>query len=391
MSWNQQLGKQFNKELILQQIYLHPQISRNEIIENTSLKKATVANLVNELLEEQLIMDAGKEQSTGGRRSSLLKMNALAGYALGIDIGVNYLTGVITDLTGSIVWKVREFIQNTDFDYYFKKILSLIQILQSHVPASRYHIIGLSIAVPGIIHKDGFILNAPNLQWRQIDLLQLLAPYINYPASLTNEANAGAFAEFNHTYNQQHKNLLFISIGYGIGVGIIMNGELFLGENGYSGESGHMIIQMDGKQCRCGRNGCWEAYASEYALIREFEALLSKENLSLEALLNLQQQEEEVDALYTTMSRYIGIGLMNLIYTLNPSKIIIGNRITILQEQLEAKIKNYIHEQTANFIADDVELEFSSLREDAILIGAASIAIHQFLLPNLTPTTDSEE
>lgn len=390
MSWNQQVGKQLNKELILQQIFLTSKISRNEIIENTALKKATVANLVNELLEEQLIMDAGKEESTGGRRSSLLKLNDEAGYALSIDIGVNYLTGVITNLSGTIIWKVREFIQDTSFEKYFTKILSLIKILEAHVPESRYGIIGLGLAVPGIINTDGIILNAPNLQWRNIHLLDLINEHIEYQAILNNEANAGAFAEFSHTYNQQHQNLLFISIGYGIGVGIIMNGELFLGEQGFSGENGHMIIQMDGKLCRCGRNGCWEAYASESALINEFETTLNNTGLSLEKIMEMDTNNEEVAALFTKMSRYIGIGLMNLIYTFNPSKIIIGNRITLLQEQLESNIKKYVHDKSSIFFKDEVEIEFSTLKENTILTGAATLAINQFLLPTLKGDTEIE-
>lgn len=383
MSWNQQIGKKLNKEIILQQIFLKPNLSRNNIIENTYLKKATVANLVNELLEEQLIMEAGKEQSTGGRRSGLLKMNEQAGFALSVDIGVNYLSGVITNLNGDIIWNEKEFIQDTTLHHYFEKIVSLIKLLEKHVPTSPYHIIGLGIAVPGIISTDGIILYAPNLQWRNVDLLEMLAPYINYPVIVTNEANAGAFAEFSYTYNQQHQHLLFVSIGYGIGVGIIVNGELILGEQGYSGESGHMIIQMDGKKCRCGRVGCWEAYASEYALIQEFESRFSIEDLTIEKILNMKTDQNKLDYLFTEMSQYIGVGLMNLIYTFNPSKIIIGNRITLLKQQLEEKIKNYVNEKSTAFFNEDVAIEFSTLQDNAILIGAASLAINQFLLPTL--------
>ena len=121
--------------------------------------------------------------------------------------------------------------------------------------------------------------------------------------------------------------MLFVSIGYGIGVGIFVNGELYHGEFGFSGESGHMIIQIDGKKCRCGRNGCWEAYASEYALIQEFEARLSKEDLTIEKIMNMKTDHEKLDYLFTEMSQYIGVGLMNLIYTFNPYKILIRSTV----------------------------------------------------------------
>lgn len=383
MSWNQQTGKKFNKELILQQIFLHPTISRNEIIDQTKLKKATVANLVNELLEEQLIIEAGKEESTGGRRPNLLKLNANAGYALSIDIGVNYLNGIITNLKGEIIWKVKEFILDTALARYFPKIISLIKVLEQHVPPSPYHIVGLAITVPGLIDTNGIIIKAPNLQWHDVDLLTSLRPYTTYPTIISNEANAGAFGEYSYTYSQQHQNLLFVSIGYGIGVGIMMNGELFLGEHGFSGESGHMIIQMDGKTCRCGRSGCWEAYASESALLKEVELTLGMENITIEDILELTKTNDKMLPLLKNFSKSIGIGLMNLIYTFNPAKIIIGNRITLLQDQLEQPLKSYIEDKSATFFKEDVNIEFSTLQDNAILIGAASLAINQFLLPSL--------
>ncbi len=383
MYWNQKIGKKFNKEVILQEVIVNSGISRNEIIENTSLKKATVANLVKELIEEQFISEAGMDVSTGGRRSKLLKLNEKAGYALGIDIGVNYLRGIITDLNGVIIFDRSEEILDTTFTSYIQKIVTLIQLLELNVPASPYKIIGLGIAVPGIIDKEGLIINAPNLRWQNVDLITMLKEHGNYPLYISNEANAGAFAEFSFIHNQQHQNMLFVSIGYGIGVGIFVNGELYHGEFGFSGESGHMIIQVDGKKCRCGRNGCWEAYASEYALIQEAEAALSIPNLTLEKLITLSTKEKAIQNIFNDIGHYIGIGLVNLIYTFNPSKIIIGNRITLLQDQIKQSILDIMTEQPSSHIVNKTELEFSTLQDKAIVLGAASIAISHFLQPSM--------
>ena len=384
MSWNQQIGKKLNKEVVLQQVLLKPYISRSEIIDHTNLKKATVANLVNELIEEQLIVEDGKEKSTGGRRSTLLKLNDRAGYALGIDIGVNYLRGIITNLNGETIFDIQQEIAEIAFESYFNKIIHMIQLLETEVPESPYHIIGLGIAVPGTIAMDGTIINAPNLKWYNIDLLQLLEPYVDYPLYISNEANAGAFAEFSFIHNMQHQNMLFVSIGYGIGVGIVINGELYHGELGFSGENGHMIIQMDGNLCKCGRNGCWEAYASEYAFLQEAEKALNVTNLSIEKILSLYANDHTLQKTFTDFGRYIAIGLMNLIYTFNPLKIMIGNRITLLQNYIQQDILDTLTSQSSPYIINQTEIEFSTLEDKAIVIGAASIAINQFLLPSLT-------
>ena len=384
MSWNQQIGKKLNKEAVLQQVLLKPYISRSEIIDHTNLKKATVANLVNELIEEQLIVEDGKEKSTGGRCSTLLKLNERAGYALGIDIGVNYLRGIITNLNGETIFDIQQEIAEIAFESYFNKIIHMIQLLEAEVPESRYHIVGLGIAVPGTIAMDGIILNAPNLKWYNIDLLQLLEPYVDYPLYISNEANAGAFAEFSFIHNMQHQNMLFVSIGYGIGVGIVINGELYLGELGFSGENGHMIIQMDGNLCKCGRNGCWEAYASEYAFLQEAEKALNVTNLSIEKILTLYSNDHTLQKTFTDFGRCIAIGLMNLIYTFNPLKIIIGNRISLLQNYIQQHILDTLTSQSSPDIINQTEIEFSTLEDKAIVLGAASIAINQFLQPSLT-------
>lgn len=386
MSWNQQVGKKLNKEMILQEVLVNSGtlgVSRNEIIENTSLKKATVANLVKELIEEQFIVEAGKDVSTGGRRSKLLKLNEKAGYALGIDIGVNYLRGIITDLNGTIFFDSNEEILDTTFTNYFQKIVTLIQLLEVNVPASPYKIIGIGIAVPGIIDTEGLIIKAPNLGWQRVDLITMLKEHINYPIYISNEANAGGFAEFSFIHNQQHQNLLFVSIGFGIGVGIFVNGELYHGELGFSGESGHMIIQVNGKKCRCGRNGCWEAYASEYALIQEAEGALNIPNLTLEKLIALSPDEKDIQNIFADIGHYIGIGLVNLIYTFNPSKIIIGNRITLLQDQIKQSILDITTEQSSAHFVNKTEIGFSTLQDKAIVLGAASIAINHFLQPSI--------
>lgn len=388
MSWNQQVGKKLNKEMILQEVLISSGtgtsgISRNEIIEKTSLKKATVANLVKELIEEQFIVEAGMDVSTGGRRSKLLKLNGKAGYALGIDIGVNYLRGIITDLNGVIVFDNNEEILDTTFTSYFRKIVTLIQLLELNVPASPYKIIGLGIAVPGIIDTEGLIIKAPNLGWQQIDLITMLKDHVNYPIYISNEANAGGFAEFSFIHNHQHQNLLFVSIGFGIGVGIFVNGELYHGELGFSGESGHMIIQVNGKKCRCGRNGCWEAYASEYALLQEAEAALTIPDLTLEKLIALSAKEKDIQNIFTDIGHYIGIGLVNLIYTFNPSKIIIGNRITLLQDQIKQSMIDITTEQSSAPFVNKTEIEFSTLQDKAIVLGAASIVINHFLQPSI--------
>lgn len=380
MSWNQQLGKKLNKESILKKIILDDYVSRNDIITVTGLNKATVANLVNELIEEKLVIEVGKEQSSGGRRPSILSFNNRAGYIISLDIGVNYLKGAIIDLQGNTILEDTQIITKTDFDIYFKKIIALILDLEKAVPECPYHIVGLGIAVPGIINMDNRIVYAPNLHWRNINLIEYLQSYVDYPIFINNEANAGAYGEYIFTKKRLESNLLFLSIGIGIGAGVIVNDLIYEGAHGFAGESGHMIINVNGKLCTCGKKGCWEAYASEYACIEAGKLLTQNTLITFEELIDLANKgNQEVCNLFKEIGEYIGYGIASLIQTLNPGKIIIGNRMSKAQHLIEQSIVHSLKESTTSYHLEGVSLEFSTLKEQAIILGAASFAIDHFI------------
>lgn len=380
MSWNQQLGKKLNKQQILKYIFTKDMVSRGEIIEETGLKKATVANLVTELIEDQLLLEDGKDLSTGGRRSRLLKFNKVAGFALGIDIGVNYLRGVVVNLKGEIIYEELLSVPSIQLEDYLKNILNLIELLHRNVPSSPYSIIGLGIAVPGSISKNGVIINAPNLRWESFDINSFLKERLPYPIYVTNEANAGAYADYVFQNHEKASNLLYLSIGIGLGVGVIIDDNIYLGVNGFSGESGHTLLNINGRRCTCGRKGCWEAYASEYALIHDACYVLNKKELSLEQLIILAEEgHKEVLQLFNDTGYYIGLGITNLIHTFNPEKIIIGNRMAKAQKFIEQSMFETVASTTTKFHLNNCSLQFSTLKDRSIVLGAASFIIVQFI------------
>ena len=127
------------------------------------------------------MIEDGKELSTGGRRSRLLRFNKTAGFALGIDIGVNYLHGVVVNLKGELIFEKLQPVSTIQLESYLKNILELIELLHSNVPSSHYSIIGLGVAVPGTINKDGVIMKAPNSRWENFDITHFLQQRLNYP------------------------------------------------------------------------------------------------------------------------------------------------------------------------------------------------------------------
>ncbi len=383
-TWNQYVVKRENKSLILETIKNQFPISRADIADLTGLNKGTVSSLVNDLLKEKLIYESGPGKSSGGRRPVMLLFNKLAGYSIGIDLGVNYLLGILTDLEGNICYEKRAKFKNLNFEGLTTKLFEIIDLLMSSAPPSPYGVIGIGVGVPGTVNKDGKILLAPNLGWKKVHLKKILQEKYNLPIIIENEANSGAYGEKKFGIGKSFSNIIYISVGIGIGVGLILNGKLYRGHNGFSGEMGHMTININGDKCSCGNIGCWELYASEQALIKNAKLQgikpLTNTELSLESLIELATKDDQKTIeLFKQIGDYIAIGINNVINTFNPEQIIIGNRMVSAQQWLSETLKNRIVNQAMDFHQKDLKINFSELTTHSSALGVVAFSVENFL------------
>ncbi|MFC4321167.1 ROK family transcriptional regulator [Litchfieldia salsa] len=380
LTWNQQVVKRNNKSLVLQMIKEQTPLSRAEISQRTGLNKSTVSSLVTELLDDELVYETGPGESSGGRRPVMLLFNHIAGYSIGIDIGVNYLLGILTDLQGKIISEKNIPLHELDYKKVMNQVNQMITHLIDMAPTSRYGVVGIGIGVPGIVDEKGEILLAPNLGWKDTLIKEELEETFQLPVIIENEANAGAYGEMRFGAGQLFENITYISASIGIGVGFILKSELYRGKNGFSGESGHMMIDMNGRKCSCGRNGCWEAYASEHALLNEAKQLL-KVDLTLEQLIDEgKKANPEVIALFKRVGQYLGIGITNLVNTLNPQQVIIGNRMSMAKEYLQETVNYTILEQSLPFHHKNLSIQFSELTIYSAALGVSAFVVENFFI-----------
>ncbi|WP_413377312.1 ROK family protein [Alkalihalobacillus sp. 1P02AB] len=387
-TYNQHVVKQRNKSLILNSIKDSYPISRAALANQTGLNKGTVSSLVSELLEEELILESGPGISSGGRRPVMLLFNQAAGYSIGIDIGVNYVLAILTDLQGKICYEKQIEIHELTFSETTEVLFNVIDDIFAAVPKSPYGIVGIGIGVPGTVSKDGEILLAPNLNWKNINLKSLIEQKYNLPVTIHNEANAGAYGEKKFGAGQEFTNLIYISGGIGIGVGLILNNQLYLGQNGLSGELGHMTINTDGPPCNCGSKGCWELFASEKALLQSAknEGITAADNshLSLESLIALAESgDEQTIELIQKLGRNLAIGLNNIINIFNPEQIIIGNRLASLQKWLSEELKIQLDKSSLTNHQANMNLQFSELEKRSAALGVAAFSTENFIKINL--------
>lgn len=373
---DQALVKKINKSLILHSVRKHPELSRARISEMTGLNKATVSNLVAELQAEQLVLEAGPGESSGGRKPLILHFNATAGYVVGMEVRVKQLAAVLCDLNGSVLREMEVPLIQHDFEYVLREMKKIIAALIAEAPPAVYGVVGIGVAVPGMVDEHGTVLFAPNLAWEMIPLQELLEEHFSLPVIIDNEANSGAFGELNFGRGEDVRHLLYISAGSGIGSGIIIGGELYKGSRGYAGETGHMCIEAEGIPCSCGSRGCWELYASEkaYDLAMGIPAFQTRELVAMAAQGNAAARQQ-----FEGIGTYLGIGLTNLINSFNPELIVIGGTLSEAKAWLEAPMQQVVTQRTLPFHKQQLEIAFSTLGIRAAMIGAGFSAAMHFL------------
>lgn len=376
---DQALVKRINTSLILDTIRRHAPISRASVSELTGLNKATVSNLVQELLNNHLVQESGPGASSGGRKPRLLLFNGQAGYAIGLELRVQQMTAVLTDLAGRIVAEDECPLEQHDTDSVTAGMVAIVRRLMQKAPQSPYGIVGIGAGVPGMVDGSGTVLFAPNLGWEMVPLSQLLEEELGLPVTIDNEANAGAQGELRFGAGRDASHLLYISAGSGIGSGIIINGELYKGARGYAGESGHMTIESEGRSCSCGNRGCWELYASEKSYDNEEFALPSKRTSEL--ISYARQGHEGTIRHFYKLGHYLGVGITNLVNGFNPQSVIIGGPLSDARAWLEDTMQQVVAQRTLPYHRERMEIRFAELGSRSTVIGAAYSAISQFLGP----------
>ncbi|MDO3412770.1 ROK family transcriptional regulator [Saccharibacillus sp. CPCC 101409] len=381
---DQALVKKLNKSIVLDTIRRQGPLSRTDVSERTGLNKATVSNLTFELLEQSLVEETGPGESSGGRKPLMLLFNGAAGSSVGIELGVTSVKAALTDLRGRILLESGAALEGTDPEAVFGKIREAVRPLLDAVPESPHGLVGLGIGVPGMADDSGVVLYAPNLGWEGVDLKTRLEAEFGAPVVVDNEANAGAAGEREYGAGRHVRHLVYVSAGMGLGSGMIIDGQLYKGAWGYAGETGHMSIESDGRLCSCGSRGCWELYASERAY-----AYASEESAGGSGALPAQTTPELVEyarsghagalALYDEIGRRLGIGVTNLVNGFNPEKIVVGGPLTEAKEWIEPAMLRTIAERALPYHRRELAVSFSELGSRSAVIGAAHLAVSQFL------------
>ena len=263
--------KNYNRKKILNLISTRRELTKQAIALKTGISIPTVANNVSELIQEGLVEEAGVADSTGGRKPLLVRYLPNARYAFGVDFASDKVRVILTNLDSDILYETGLSLPaNSGMDPIITKIAGIIDNVLNEKEIPQEKVLGIGFSLPGTVNEKQMVLElAPNLGMKDIHF-KSFSSILKYPYFIENEANAAALAELALGPQNKLNNLAFVSIKEGIGVGLIINGQLYKGKNQRAGEFGHMAIVPNGLKCNCGRTGCWELYASEKSLALKY-------------------------------------------------------------------------------------------------------------------------
>jgi predicted NBD/HSP70 family sugar kinase len=383
--------RRINRRTVLRTMFADEPISRLELSQRSGLSTGTVTNVISELLAEGLVLESGFEASEGGRRRILLTFNQDYGYLLGGEVGETNIGIELFDLTLHKIKAVRYPLvseQNTP-EQVASRVVEGVRFLLNETGVPGEKILGLGLGLPGIIeHTDNELVFAPDWGWEPVPWKAMLREHLPFPVYLDNGSKIMALAEMRSNPGSQNETVAAVQIGTGVSAGVIYQGKLYRGATNSAGEWGHTVIEIDGKTCRCGRQGCLEAYIGAPGIMRHLRELDATspflvpgdEVAVMTALIEAAQQNHPMARqVIQDTYRYLGAGLANLINLFNPQRIIIGGWLglqlgAVAFPELCRLIGRYALKQPFEV----AEISLSKLGRDGVSTGGALLVLEDF-------------
>lgn len=373
-----------NRSVLVRLVMRHPGTPKAELARLTNVTKATVGLLVEELIREGWLRAGSAVANGTGRPTTPLYLNPDLFLLIGAEVGVDYRNVVAINLLGEVVGRRYTAVKTGAPAAAFTSLAQDVKHLTEELPGRP--ILGLGIGLPGPVElgTDTLVV-AANIGWRDVPAQALMVQALRdvhlstLPLLLENEANAGAMAEYMFGVRAANELLVYLSIGIGVGGGIILNDGVFLGLQGYAGEVGHITLVPDGPICTCGRRGCAKALIGQRAISKN---LTGHDHLSADELRNFVSAHPALARpVLLEVGRYIGMLAGILIGTINPRSVVIGGPMAELGDLLITAASQEAALFSAPVPFEQVDIFAGRFGRDACAIGAAGEVLHALLSP----------
>ncbi|MDO4518992.1 MAG: ROK family transcriptional regulator [Eubacteriales bacterium] len=364
--------QRMNRSLVIRTIYRKGRTTRAKISKSTGLNKATVTNIVGDLINWGLVREAGLISGSSGRRSIEIELASEEYLIIGVWLTRHNLRMGVFDLKGEVC-ELKHFNIGlySVMDNVIEQMIDEIKIVQNNLNGK--HLLGVAVALPGpYIKKDGEIaLLTRRREWQNIDILNRLRIETGLTVISEHDAGAATMAEWMYTEQcNDEVDMMCIMVSHGVGAGVIEKGKLLTGCAGLAGEIGHMSIDYDGPQCECGNRGCLELYCtSHYARERVLElkenypdTICTDQFTAIEFANAYRAGDALAIVIVNEIARYLGYGIANVVNLYNPKKIIIGDEISESGVEFLNVVKETVKERCLTKVYDNLEITLSNLK-----------------------------
>lgn len=359
-----------------------------ELGREMDLSVPTVTKLVGELMDDGFVVDFGKQETNGGRRPNKYGVNPDSGYFMGVDMKLSYINIALINFNGHVVASNMEIpFQQENTQENLDKLCDIINAFVKHLTVPKDKILSVGVNISGRVNTEtGHSYS--RYFFNEQPLSEIFHEKLGLLVSIDNDSRAMAYGEFMSGSVKGEKDVLFVNVSWGLGLGILLEGKLYYGKSGFSGEIGHMSVFDNEIICHCGKKGCLETQASGSYIHRKvlekisegYSSVLQKkiakgEDLMLEDIIEATLKGdmlciELVEEVGNTLGKQIA-GLINLY---NPDLVVIGGSLSLTGEHLLLPIRSAIKKYALNLVSKDTALRLSKLGESAGVIGACMLA-----------------
>jgi len=382
-------ARQINRRIALNLIRRHQPLSRAELARRSGLQRSTVSAIIGQLISQGWVTEGASPSSGRGRRPRFLHLNVERAGILAVDLRPVTTRVGLAGLDARFVMQTSWPTPSTPAEF----AAELVRTVETFRSAHREIVYeGMGVSLPGRVDPSGRLLFAPNLGWGQVDLKGLLESAVGLPVVLENAANACALAElWFGRHPDDVKHLVAVTVSEGIGVGLLLNGQLIHGCDAMAGEFGHVTLDEDGPPCSCGKRGCWEQYASNPAAVRHYLGLQadgqvpgrSSPSLTFADILRLAD-EGDARAITTIerMARYLGIGIAPLVMGLAPQVLVVVGEVTAAWDRVGPIVADVLTRRSLPLVATHIVPTDPATQPR--LRGAVTLVVQQhFGAPNV--------
>lgn len=374
------VAREMNRAAVLRVVEQRGQVTRSEIADELGLSAAGVSTVTRQLLEDGLLAEVGKTDPGAGRPADLLGLPAGTASAVGVKVSADRLVGVVVDLSGEVLDDFRGPFDATADD----PMAALADVLADQLADAGDGLLGMGLGVPGVVDVGSGRVTAPTLGWSSLEAGRTLSDRLGLPVLVDNDVNTLAVAERLYGHGRDISDFVTITLGQGIGLGIVVNGTIHRGVHGGAGEFGHTCVQPNGPMCSCGRHGCLEAIASEPAMVRDAKALgVLRNGEGIERLRAAASEgDEDAVGLFDAAGTHLGRAVGNLVNVLAPELILVAGEGVASWPLLDRTFRTVMDGCVLD-VHRNVDLRIVDWGDRDWARGAAALPLRSVFVPSL--------